>query len=188
MSFQGSTENTEAHIPQIHDTRMSHADQSRTIGRKVDGQHCALCVPQLCLLLSLQVPQPDGAILAGAGQQVAVRPKCQPGDFVRVPGQGQQKLPARHVIDPNKAVVAADGKPMPVGADGHRLYATEGLGKDGMGKIGADVTYTPDANFNGSDSFTYTVGDGNADQLLESDYRTILTIGAHRIFLPIVLR
>ncbi|MCA1732691.1 MAG: tandem-95 repeat protein, partial [Acidobacteria bacterium] len=48
-----------------------------------------------------------------------------------------------------------DGDTLTVTALGEATNGTATLGVDGM------VTYTPDANFHGTDSFTYTVSDGN---------------------------
>ena len=51
---------------------------------------------------------------------------------------------------------------------------------------GSDVTYSPDADYHGPDSFSYTVSDGNggSDTADESDYITV--IKEHRAFLPFV--
>ena len=58
-----------------------------------------------------------------------------------------------------------DGDTLSVSSVGTPAHGGAAINPDGT------ITYTPAANYNGTDSFTYTIGDGNGGTAIGNDQR-----------------
>ena len=69
---------------------------------------------QLFRFAGVRVPEPDGAVLAGRGQRLAVRREDDGSDVCRVAPEGAQQAPCLNVPDTDEPVDSSTGKGQPV--------------------------------------------------------------------------
>ena len=67
------------------------------------------------------VPQPDGVIVAGRNQCLAVRREDQCSDFLNMSRQSSQFRAVGHVPEPDRIVISPGSQQLAIGADGHRV-------------------------------------------------------------------
>src|SRR5262249_52770345 len=67
----------------------------------------------------LDVPEAQGAVQAGRGKLLSVRPKCQAKDLAGVPGEAMHLLARLEVPEADGAVPAAGCEAPAIGVEGH---------------------------------------------------------------------